>query len=44
MFGYLPEVIKQQVLYHLQNQDFRAAKKLYDSWLHQNNLKQKYQQ
>lgn len=32
MFGYLPEAIKQQVLYHLQNDNFRAAKELYDMW------------
>ena len=32
MFGYLPEAIKQQVLYHLQNDNFRAAKEIYDSW------------
>jgi hypothetical protein len=36
MFGYLPEAIKQQVLYYLQNDNFPAAKKLYDSWLSNN--------
>jgi hypothetical protein len=39
MFGCLPEAIKQQVLYHLQNDNFRAAKELYDTWLNNNNLK-----
>lgn len=37
MFGYLPEAIKQQVLYHLQNDNFRAAKEVYDSWVSTNN-------
>jgi hypothetical protein len=39
MFGYLPEAIKQQVLYHLQNDNFPAAKAIYDSWLSDNNVK-----
>jgi hypothetical protein len=38
MFGYLPEAIKQQVLYHLQNDNFPAAKEIYDSWLSDNNV------
>jgi hypothetical protein len=36
MFGCLPEAIKQQVLHHLENDNFRAAKELYDSWLDNN--------
>jgi hypothetical protein len=36
MFGYLPEAVKQQVLFYLQNDNFRAAKELYDSWLSSN--------
>lgn len=32
MFGYLPDAIKQQVVYYLQNDNFRAAKELYDIW------------
>jgi hypothetical protein len=32
MFGYLPDAIKQQVIYYLQNDNFRAAKELYDTW------------
>jgi hypothetical protein len=33
MFGNLPETVKQEVLYHLQHDNFPAAKRLYDSWL-----------
>ena len=38
MFGYLPEAIKQQVIYYLQNDNFRAAKEIYDTWLSNNNV------
>lgn len=33
MFGFLPESIKEQVLFYLKNDNFPAAKELYDSWL-----------
>jgi hypothetical protein len=33
MFGYLPEAIKQQVIYYLKTDNFRAAKEIYDTWL-----------
>jgi hypothetical protein len=33
MFGYLPEAVQQQVIYYLQNDNFTAAKQLYDTWL-----------
>lgn len=33
MFGYLPEAVQQQVIYYLQNDNFRAAKEIYDTWL-----------
>lgn len=39
MFGYLPDAIKQQVLYYLQNDNFRAAKELYDTWQDNRELK-----
>jgi hypothetical protein len=38
MFGYLPEAVKQQVIYHLQNDNFRAAKEIYDTWLSDNHF------
>lgn len=33
MFGYLPDAIKQQVIFYLQNDNFRAAKELYDNYV-----------
>lgn len=38
MFGYLPEAIKQEVIYYLQNDNFPAAKQIYDSWLSDHGL------
>lgn len=35
MFGHLPEAVKQQVIHHLQNHNFPAAKQVYDSWIKQ---------
>lgn len=32
MFGYLPDAIKQQVIYYLRIKNFPAAKELYDTW------------
>ena len=36
MFNTLPEAVKQQVLYLLSHDDFKAAKDIYDQWLQQN--------
>lgn len=33
MFAQLPERIKQEVLYHLQKDNFRQAKAIHDAWL-----------
>lgn len=33
MFGVLPEAVQAQVLYYLQNDNFRAAKEIYDTWV-----------
>jgi hypothetical protein len=33
MFAQLPEIIKQEIIQHLKNNNFPAAKKLHDDWL-----------
>lgn len=41
MFGCLPDSIKQQVIYYLQNDNFPAAKQIYDSWLSNHSVDKK---
>lgn len=33
MLGFLPDSIKEQVLYHLKNDNFPAAKEIYEKYL-----------
>lgn len=33
MFAQLPDILKKEVLYHLENNNFPKAKAIHDAWL-----------
>lgn len=37
MFTQLPEIIKKEVLYYLENNNFPKAKAIHDAWVENNN-------